>query len=137
VLVVHRKPRHIELIVAPGLRIPQQIELNPTRNEAYLVGYDETMVLDLDGREVLRALGPGRLTGFSVSPDGRWAAGVTLANDRLLIFGLNDRRSHATTLMGRERGELWRVPVRFDDGTSLVATLDIPAHELVVARLSA
>jgi hypothetical protein len=44
--------------------------------------------VNLTTQAVTRSLGPGRLTGFKVAPNGEWAAGVDVFYQEIFVYDL-------------------------------------------------
>lgn len=135
VLVVDMRHHHVRAIRDSRIRAPYAIHDNPRLPELYVVGYDFTVVLDLERSAVVHVFEPGRLSGFAVAPNGRWAAGVTLFGTALLIFDVESRRVESIPLNGRFKGEPVNVPVVIDSESAMVAVPDVTADELVIAEV--
>jgi hypothetical protein len=69
---------------------------NPLHSELYVSGIDETVVVNLTTRAVSHRLGPGRLTGFKVAPNGEWAAGVDVFHEEIFVYDLHKRSKRFT-----------------------------------------
>jgi hypothetical protein len=82
---------------------------------------------------VKRTLGPGRLTGFSLTPDGEWAVGLDVYNKAIFVFDLLRETQLTVPLAGRsEPGELIHVPVLINATSTMAIVADIPADQVVV-----
>jgi hypothetical protein len=78
----------LTVISGEGIRFPLCVEPNPLNSELYVSGIDETVVVNLTTQAVTRSLGPGRLTGFKVAPNGEWAAGVDVFYQEIFVHDL-------------------------------------------------
>lgn len=133
VVVLDLKQRTTEIMSGEGIRLPYQIVLNPLRAEIYVSGYDQTVVVDAKTRKVKRTLGPGRLTGFRLAPDGEWAVGLDVYNKVIFVFDLLRETQLTVPLAGRsEPGELIHVPVLINATSTMAIVADIPADQVVV-----
>jgi hypothetical protein len=134
-LAVDPVAQHIDVYQDELVRFPYSIHKNPVLPELYVVGYDFTVIFDLSRRTVTHVLGPGRLTGFAVAPDGSWALGVTLRNEMLLAFDLRTRAVTEVPLKGGVAGELVAVPVVFSEDSRVAAAPDVTANQVVIVEL--
>jgi hypothetical protein len=125
------RTRARRVISGRGIRFPYHVALSPTRDEAYVVGCDETVVVDLRFGRVTRALGPGKLTGFAVAPDGTWAAGTDAYHRNLYLFDLQRPESLKVPCSEVPEGEFVRTPVVIDPSSSRVAIPDPEANQVV------
>jgi hypothetical protein len=133
VVILDLKQRTTQVISGEGIRLPYQIVLNPSRAEIYVSGYDQTVVVDAKTQRVKRTLGPGRLTGFRLAPNGEWAVGLDVYNEAIFVFDLSREIQLTVPLAERsEPGELIHVPVLINATSTMAIIADIPADQVVL-----
>jgi hypothetical protein len=98
---------------------------------------DETVVVNLTTHAITHSLGPGRLTGFKVAPNGKWAAGVDVFYEQIFVYDLEKKEVQRVPLAGlaEEDAEFDKVAVLVDASSQVAIVADIPANQVVVLRV--
>ena len=124
----------LTVISGDGIRFPVHIESNPVHSELYVAGMDETVVVNLITQAVSHSLGPGRLTGFKVAPNGAWAAGVDVSYEDIVVYDLQKKKVQRAPLAGgvEDNTEFEKVPVLVDASSQMAIVADIAANRIVV-----
>jgi DNA-binding beta-propeller fold protein YncE len=127
----------LTVISGEGIRFPICVEPNPLYSELYVSGIDETVVVNLTTHAVTHSLGPGRLTGFEVAANGRWAAGVDVFYEEIFVFDLQNKEIQKIPFAGlaKKDDEFDKVPVLIDASSQVTIVADIPANQVVVLRV--
>ena len=135
--VIRLTDSELSVISGQGIRFPVLVESNPRYSELYVSGMDETVVVDLTRQEVSHSLGPGRLTGFKVAPNGEWAAGVDVFYNEILVYDLQNKEVHKIPLSGlaKENEGFDKVPVLIDASSQMAVVADIPADQVAVISM--
>jgi hypothetical protein len=127
----------LAVISGEGIRFPICVEPNPLHSELYVSGIDETVVVNLTTHAVSHRLGPGRLTGFKVAPNGEWAAGVDVFYEEIFVYDLHQKEIQKIPLAGlaQDDEEFNKVPVLVDASSHVAVVADIPANQVVVLNV--